>query len=112
MWKKGESGNPNGRPKRRYISHEIEKELLLLNERGDKTKAREIAEKAVELARTGNPWAIQFVTERTEGKPDQHVSIVREVRELSDAELSGIAAGSSEGASGETGSAEVSPSVH
>lgn len=111
-WKKGQSGNPVGRPRKRLISHEIEKELMLAHESGDKTKARVIAEKVVELAVSGTPWAVHFVAERIEGAPDQHVSIIREVRELSDGELANIATGSGEGVIGETDSSQVTSSVH
>jgi hypothetical protein len=101
MWKKGESGNPAGGQRRKLITGHIERELMQLAEDaekdGDATKARRIAEKVIALAMAGNPWAIQFVTERTEGKPDQNVNITRSVREMTDADLADIAAGSSEG---------------
>lgn len=112
MWKKGQSGNPAGPGKRLLITTHIERELLQAAQTGNATKARRIAEQVVKMAEEGDKWAIQFVTERTEGKPDQHVSIRNSVRELSDADLADIAAGSSERASGEAGSAEVPSSVH
>lgn len=108
----GQSGNPSGSTKRRLITNRLEIELLKAVDNGDKTKAQAIAEKVVEKAVNGDQWAIQFVTERTEGRPDQTISIVRNVREIADADLADIAAGSSEGASGETPSAEVASSVH
>lgn len=79
---------------------------------GNTTKARRIAENVVNLALEGDKWAIQFVTERTEGRPDQHVSVAREVRELNDADLADIAAGSSEGVAEPQDSAPVASSVH
>lgn len=95
QWVKGQSGNPTGRPKRELITHHLERELLQLADgTGTATKARKIAEKVIELAQNGNPWAVQFVAERTEGKPEQVVSIKREVNELPDDELNDIAAGS------------------
>lgn len=105
MWKKGESGNPAGTApggqRRKLITSHIERELMQMAEDAsndqDATKARRVAEKVVQLALAGNPWAIQFVTERTEGKPDQNVNITRTVRELSDADLANIAARGSEG---------------
>jgi hypothetical protein len=115
-WKKGESGNPQGRTARRLITTHIERELLQAAKdaegRNDVTKARKIAEQVVRMAEEGDRWAIKFVTERTEGKPDQHVSIGRSVQELTDDELTNIATGRSEGVAGETPSAPVSRELH
>ncbi|HEX8106720.1 MAG TPA: DUF5681 domain-containing protein [Kofleriaceae bacterium] len=111
-WEKGKSGNPAGSPKRRLITSHIERELLQAAAEGNVTKARKIAEQVVSMAEGGDKWAIQFVTERTEGRPDQHVSISRSVRELTDADLTAIATGSGEGAVGEAGGAEVPSRVH
>lgn len=111
-WEKGKSGNPAGSPKRRLITTHIERELLQAAADGNATKARKIAEQVVKMAEEGDKWAIQFVTERTEGRPDQHVSISNSVRELSDADLTDIAAGSSEGAAVEAGSAQVASKLH
>lgn len=115
-WEKGKSGNPAGPQKRRLITTHIERELLQqakdATDKQDVTKARKIAEQVVKMAEDGDKWAIQFVTERTEGRPDQHVSISRNVRELTDADLADIAAGSGEGVVGETGSKEVASQLH
>lgn len=111
-WEKGKSGNPAGSPKRRLITSHIERELLIAAGDGNVTKARKIAEKVVKLAEEGDKWAIQFVTERTEGRPDQHVSISRSVRELTDADLADIAAGGSEGAVSTQSSPEVPSQLH
>lgn len=115
-WEKGKTGNPNGRTARRLITSHIERELLLKAKNaeatGNATKARAIAEQVVKMAEEGDKWAIQFVTERTEGRPDQHVSISRSVRELSDADLANIASGSGEGAVEPKDGEEVSTVVH
>lgn len=111
-WEKGKSGNPQGMRKRRLITTHIERELLVADETGNATKARKIAKQVVKMAEEGDKWAIQFVTERTEGRPDQHVSISNSVRELSDADLADIAAGSSEGAAGEAGGAQGASQLH
>lgn len=113
MFTKGKSGNPAGRPKRDLVTSHIERELLQVSKTDPTaTKARKIAEKVVELAETGHPWAVQFVTERTEGKPDQHVSISGSVKEISDADLADIATGSSAGTSVEASSAPAAPGLH
>lgn len=112
-WEKGKSGNPAGNQRRRLITNHIERELLHASEGNpDATKARKIAEQVVKLAEDGDKWAIQFVTERTEGRPDQHVSISRSVRELTDADLADIAAGSSEGVAKQESGAEVPSKLH
>lgn len=111
-WEKGKSGNPQGMRKRRLITTHIERELLVADETGNATKARKIAEQVVKMAEEGDKWAIQFVTERTEGRPDQHVSISRSVRELTDADLADIAAGSSPGAAESQDGEEVPSKFH
>ncbi len=111
-WQKGQSGNPTGQRKRRLITGDIERELLKAVDDGNTTKARKIAENVVNMAVAGDQWSIQFVTERTEGKPDQHVSISRNVRELTDADLTDIAAGGGEGVTEQASGPEVPSSVH
>ena len=93
MFKKGQSGNPSGSNKRRLISNAIELELAQAAEDDDRPRARRIAQNVVALALSGDKWAVQFVTERTEGSPEQHVNITRHVHELSDDELLTIASG-------------------
>lgn len=111
-WKKGQSGNPRGAPKRMLISSNIERELLQAADDGDVTKARLIAKKVVALAVSGEPWAIQFVTERTEGKPEQRIDITRHVRDLADEELLAIAAGSGDGAATAQDGAQEHQPIH
>lgn len=112
-WKKGETGNARGRPpKQKLISTHIERELLQAVSDGDVTKARKIAQNVVDKAVAGEPWAIQFVTERTEGKPDQHVSVTRHIRDLADEELLAIAAGGGDGAAETPDGAQEHSQVH
>ena len=66
-WKKGESGNPNGRPKKGFAIADI------LNQIGDtvkddKTRREVVLEKAYIMAETGDLNAIKFIADRTEGK--------------------------------------------
>lgn len=112
MFVKGKSGNPAGRPKKDLVTAHLERELLALDGSTNATNARRVAEKAVELAKQGHPWAVQFVTERTEGKPEQVVSIRQEVTELDDSELQHIAAGSSDRASEAQEGTQGASSVH
>lgn len=111
-WQKGQSGNGGGSQKRRLITGHIERELLQAAKAGETTKARAIARKVVEMAEDGDRWAVQFVTERTEGRPDQHVSISSNIRELSDGDLANIAAGCGEGTASEADGEEVPARVH
>ncbi len=108
----GQSGNPGGSTKRRLITNRLEIELLKAVDDGDKIKAQVIAEKVVDKAVAGDPWAIQFVVERTEGKPDQNFSVTRNVREITDADLANIATGGGEGIALAPDSAEIPSSVH
>lgn len=112
MWEKGKSGNPAGPAKRRLITSNIERELLQAFEDKNITKGRRIAEQVVELALGGDKWAIQFITERTEGKPEQTVNVRQAVEELTDDELAAIAAGSGEGTLIEKGGEEKPTQVH
>ena len=112
MWKKGESGNPQGSQKRRLITGNIERALSEAAASGNGNKARAIAEQVVKMAEEGDRWAIQFVTERTEGRPDQNVNIRQTARELSDADLANIAAGSGEGVAEPQSGAEVASKLH
>lgn len=87
-WKKGQSGNPGGRPKKKLIDRALE-ELLLEN---DSEKARELAQRVLQLALAGDVLAIKFIAERTEGRAMQKVEIsgelnAGELRQMSDTEL-------------------------
>jgi hypothetical protein len=74
-WKKGQSGNPFGRPPG---EKEFAAQLrIVLAEPADKSdpegvrKLRRIAEKLAECALNGEPWAIAQVADRLDGKPTQ-----------------------------------------
>jgi hypothetical protein len=78
-WKKGQSGNPKGRPKGPSIGK-------LLQEIGarpgdldsDKTKLDMVMEKVMEMALEGQPWAVEFIANRTEGKAIETVKTISE----------------------------------
>ena len=63
------------RERRRLITNAIERELVQFeNEdvpRGE--AASKIARKIVEMAVSGEKWAVEFIADRTEGKPTQNV---------------------------------------
>src|SRR5262245_63471371 len=71
-WKKGQSGNPLGRlPGEKQFADQLR---IVLAEPVDKNdpksvrKLRRIAEKLVECALNGEPWAIAQVADRIDGK--------------------------------------------
>ena len=71
-WKKGQSGNPLGRlPGEKQFADQLR---IVLAEPVDKNdpksvrKIRRIAEKLVECALNGEPWAIAQVADRIDGK--------------------------------------------
>ena len=96
-FRKGKSGNPNGRPKNRVSIPDI---LRLIGDEpaasgSDKTKFEVVMRRVYQFAHEGRPWAVQFIADRTEGKAVERVQIgsVDDLTQLSDAELEAIAAG-------------------
>src|SRR5262245_66531642 len=78
-WKKGQSGNPLGRlPGEKQFADQLR---IVLAEPVDKNdpksvrKIRRIAEKLVECALNGEPWAISQVADRIDGKAAGGASI-------------------------------------
>lgn len=63
-WKKGESGNPNGR--RNAYSDLIKQYSFTTN--GDKERRELVVSKLFQLAERGDLNAIKFIVERLEGK--------------------------------------------
>ena len=68
-FKKGQSGNPGGQP--------IEKPFLAALNRAiaqeDSKRLRKSAEKLLDAAAAGEPWAISMLADRTDGKPSQSI---------------------------------------
>ena len=68
-FKKGQSGNPNGRPPKVKSIPDILKKIG--EEEGTldgKSKLDVIMYKVFQYALEGKPWAVQFIADRTEGK--------------------------------------------
>lgn len=90
-WKKGESGNPGGRTREKPFAEALRIALAEEEPATQKRKLRVIADKLVDAALDGDPWAIKEVIDRVDGKPTQSVDATiddkRDVRDLSDAEL-------------------------
>jgi hypothetical protein len=68
-FKKGQSGNPNGRPKRGHSMAEILNELLDAEKAPGLSRRRALMQQVVELAETGERWAVEWVANRAEGTP-------------------------------------------
>ena len=76
-WKKGESGNPNGR---RNAARDILNKILD-TEIDDRTKREVLLDKLVNMANRGNLNAIKEVLDRTEGKSTEYV-VTEEIKPI------------------------------
>jgi len=68
-WEKGQSGNPNGRPRKELAIATRIREALTEDD------WLEIIAKATEQAKAGDKAARDFLLDRTEGKPNQKIDI-------------------------------------
>lgn len=64
VWKTGESGNPSGERKQRRFLAALERAMLA----DDAKRLREAAEKLLDFAAAGEPWAIKELADRLDGK--------------------------------------------
>lgn len=89
QFKKGQSGNPGGRPRGRTIAAELREVLAEVDPNTRKTLLRKLAEAIVAKALKGDVAAAHFIAERTEGKVKDVLQLEGESRlpHLSDAEL-------------------------
>ena len=102
-WKPGQSGNPAGALREKKFLAALNRAIV--QDKAD--RLRLAAEKLLTLASEGEPWAIQQLADRLDGKPTQQMDmrVTKPLKELSDAELAEIASGSGDGVAG----AETSP---
>lgn len=82
---KGQSGNPKGRPKGSNWSNHLKEMTEKIGDNGYSDKDL-ILGKLVELAKKGEPWAIQCVLDRLEGKATQKIE--QEITEVPSASVS------------------------
>ena len=89
--------NPRGQQRDKPYRDALRMELASAGE--DMRALRKIARAHIALAEAGDMSAIKEMADRLDGKPAQEstITVHRAPRELSDHELSDIAAGSSEG---------------
>lgn len=66
---KGQSGNPEGRQPNKPFLDALNRAI----KQDDGKKLRAAADKVLELAEQGEQWAIQFLADRTDGKPSQQI---------------------------------------
>jgi hypothetical protein len=76
-WKKGESGNPSGRPKSKLISDAYRQRLgdMVPNDPQERTWAELIAEGQIRAAAKGKTPAAAEICDRTEGRSRQTVEL-------------------------------------
>ena len=74
-FKKGTSGNPNGRPKSGFALNEYITELANVELEDKKTMLEAVVGKVYEEALDGNMSAINFLADRILGKPSQSIGI-------------------------------------
>lgn len=97
-WKKGQSGNPGGRPKSKTLSDAYRNKLeeAVPNDPEGRTWAELIAEAQVRDAVRGNVQAAREIADRTEGKARQAIefedtTLVKAFERMTDEELEAYA---------------------
>lgn len=68
-WEKGESGNPLGRALNKPFLDALNRAI----KQDDGKRLRAAAEKLLDAAEAGEPWALQMMADRLDGKPKQQV---------------------------------------
>ena len=75
QWKKGQSGNPKGRPKSGFALNEYITDLANVELEDKKTMLEAVVGKVYEEALKGNMPAISFLADRVLGKPSQSIAV-------------------------------------
>lgn len=70
-WKPGESGNPEGPVKQKRFYAALDRAIA----QEDGKQLRDAADKLLSEAAKGEPWAIQMLADRLDGKPAQQVAL-------------------------------------
>jgi hypothetical protein len=79
-FKPGQSGNPNGRPRKALLSDALRRQLAIaLPGMSERTQAEAIAAALIREAIDGNVQAAREIGDRTEGKPAQAIALDLEV---------------------------------
>lgn len=81
-FKKGETGNPAGRPKLTKLTEALREQLAqTLPDAPERTVAEAIARALIRAACSGNVHAAREIADRTEGKPKQAIDLDVQVRD-------------------------------
>lgn len=84
-WKKGQSGNPAGRPPLiKYVTDHVRDVLLEQDEETGKSNARLVAETIVAEAKAGTPALVLSLLDRTEGKVTDKLDVTSAGKSLAD----------------------------
>lgn len=67
----GKSGNPNGGAKIKRFYAALDRAIL----QDDSKRLREAAEQLLTLASSGEPWAVQMLADRLDGKAAQQLQL-------------------------------------
>ena len=81
-FKKGETGNPSGRPKLTKLTEALREQLAeTLPDAPEETIAESIARALIKEAKNGNVQAAREIADRTEGKPKQSIDVDLQVKD-------------------------------
>jgi hypothetical protein len=81
-FKRGETGNPQGRPKLTKLTDALREQLTELNpDATEETNAEAIARVLIREAISGNVQAIREIGDRTEGKPKQAIDLDMQIND-------------------------------
>lgn len=91
-FKKGQSGNPAGRPKSALLSDALRRRLAEVDDKDveGRTHAEVIADQLIAKAKEGDVAAIREIADRVEGKARQHVTLTYDAREKLERAVAGI----------------------
>ncbi len=70
-FKPGESGNPGGRNAAKPFLDAVNRAV----KQDDGKRLRDCAERLLDLAAIGEPWAVQMLADRLDGKPKQQTEV-------------------------------------
>jgi hypothetical protein len=81
-FKKGQSGNPSGKSRSQWLTDALRLELTQ-----NPGRARNIANKVIEMAETGDLAAVQLIWNRLEGTPTQKIDVTTTTQSADPAEV-------------------------